>query len=124
MVRLRGVEARMSDTPPRPADTPPRPADTLLRPEDAPASIYGADGKPQFFGDPAMDRFVSVLLNVTSELWVQTERVDTLTALLERQGLATPEQTARIVADDDAKREAALRDFVARVLAPLREPAA
>lgn len=110
MVRLRGVEARMTEAP--------------LRPEDAPASIYGPDGKPQFFGDPAMDRFVSVLLNVTSELWVQAERVDTLTAVLERRGLATPEETARIVRDDDAKREADLRDFVARVLAPLREGAA
>ncbi len=110
MVRLRGVEARMSEAP--------------LRPEDAPPSIYGADGKPQFFGDPAMDRFVSVLLNVTSELWVQTERVDTLTALLESRGLATPEETARVFRDNDAQREAASRDFVARVLAPLREAAA
>lgn len=96
-------------------------SDTPLRPEDAPASIYGPDGKPQFFNDPAMDRFVSVLLNVTSELWVQTERIDTLTALLERQGLAKPDDSAAIVREDDARREASLRDFVARVLAPLRE---
>jgi hypothetical protein len=98
-------------------------SDAPLRPEDAPPSIYGPDGKPQFFNDPAMDRFVSVLLNVTSELWVQVERVDTLTALLERHGLATPEANAQVVRDEDAKREAALRDFVARVLAPLREAA-
>lgn len=110
MVRLWRVESRMSEAP--------------LRPEDAPASIYGPDGKPQFFGEPAMDRFVSVLLNVTSELWVQAERVDTLTALLERHGLATAEETKRIVRDDDAKRQAALQDFIKRVLAPLREPAA
>lgn len=98
-------------------------SDAALRPEDAPASMYGPDGKPQFFGDPAMDRFVSVLLNVTSELWIQTERVDTLTALLERHGLSTDEQVAEIRRADDARRETALRDFVARVLAPLREDA-
>lgn len=108
MVRVRGL-ARVSDAP--------------LRPEDAPPSIYGPDGTPQFFQDPAMDRFVSVLLNMASELWVQTERVDTLTQLLERQGVVSAAASAAVVAEQDDVREAALRGFVTRLLAPLREPA-
>lgn len=109
MVRLRRV-ARVSEA--------------ALRPEDAPPSIYGPDGKPQFFQDPAMDRFIAVLLNVASELWVQTERVDTLTRLLDEQGVTSDAARAGVVAGEDAAREVALRDFVTRLLAPLREPAA
>ncbi len=107
MVRLRRVEACMTGEP--------------LRPDDAPSSLYGPDGRPQFFPDPAMDRFVAVLLNLASELWVQTERVDTLNTLVEEQGLATRADLARIGHDDSPARDAALQGFVARVLAPLRE---
>ena len=110
MVWFRGMEARMRAAP--------------LRPEDAPTSIYGSDGKPQFFGDPAMDRFVSVLLNIASELWVQAERIDTLTAVIDRNGLTTADGILQIVREDDTKREANLRDFIVRVLAPLREASA
>lgn len=93
----------------------------FLHPEDAPPAIYGVDGKPQFFADPAMDRFVAVLLNTVSELWVQTERVETLTQLIERKGLATREELLEIVQSGDGARETALREFVGRLLAPLRE---
>jgi hypothetical protein len=96
---------------------------TFLHPEDAPPSLYGVDGKPQFFTDPAMDRFVAVLLNTVSELWVQTERVETLTRLIEHKGLATPDDLDQVAQVDDARREEALQAFVARLLAPLRETA-
>jgi hypothetical protein len=105
MVLFRGVESGMK----------------TLRPDDAPASLYAPDGQPQFFQDPAMDRFVAVLLNLASELWVQTERVETLTACIARAGLADDNDPAAIVAAQDVQREAALRDFVTRVLAPVRE---
>ncbi len=68
-----------------------------------------------------MDRFVAVLLNLASEVWVQTERVETLTARIARAGLADDCDPAAIAAAQDVQREAALRDFVTRVLAPLRE---
>ena len=42
-------------------------------PEDTPAGLYGPDGRPQFFSDPAMDRFVPVVLNLASEIWLQHE---------------------------------------------------
>ena len=93
----------------------------FLHPEDAPSSIYGIDGKPQFFADPAMDRFVAVLLNTVSELWVQTERVETLTRLIERKGLATKDEMLALVQAEDGARDTALREFVTRLLAPLRE---
>jgi hypothetical protein len=94
---------------------------TFLHPEDAPPSIYGVDGKPQFFADPAMDRFVSVLLNMASELWVQTERVETLTRVIERNGLAAQVDMAEVAQAEDGARDAASREFIARLLAPLRE---
>ena len=94
---------------------------TALRPDDAPASLYASDGQPQFFENPAMDRFVAVLLNLASELWVQTERVETLTALIARAGIGDDSDAVAIVTAQDDQREAALREFVTRVLAPLRE---
>ena len=35
-----------------------------LLPEDAPAGIYDAAGQPRFFAEPAMDRFVAVVMNL------------------------------------------------------------
>ena len=74
------------------------------RPEGAP--IYGPDGRPQFFGDPATDRFVASLLNLASEVWAQEERILALEA---RAGAAPPD------------RDAVLKGFIQRVFAPLRE---
>jgi hypothetical protein len=76
-----------------------------LRPEDAPAGIYDATGRARFFADPAMDRFVAVVMNLAQEVWVQEER---LLALEESKG--TPP------ADRDAK----LKDFINRVFEPVR----
>ena len=50
-------------------------ATEALRPADGPPGIYGDDGQPQFFADPAMDRFVAVVMNLASEIWVQEERI-------------------------------------------------
>ncbi len=95
-----------------------------LRPSDAPSSIYGADGRPVFFQDPAIDRFVAVLLNLASELWVQTERVSSLKAFIVDKGVGSVEDIDAVAAasEDDPKREAELKDFLERVLTPLREP--
>ena len=71
-----------------------------------------------------MDRFVAVLLNLASELWVQTEKVATLSRILERAGLSDAEVEAEIVTSDEAVREQALTTFMHRVLKPLREPEA
>lgn len=78
-------------------------------PEDAPPGIYGPDGRAQFFNDPAMDRFVATLLNLASEVWIQQEQILAL-------------QTASGSADSATlDRDAALKGFIDRVFAPLRE---
>lgn len=71
------------------------------------AGIYGADGRPKFFAEPAMDRFTSVVLNLAAELWVQEERLRALEG-------RTP--------GTEQERDQAAKDFVARVFEPLREP--
>lgn len=92
-------------------------------PEDAPSGIYGPDGRPQFFSDPAMDRFVPVVLNLASELWLQNEVIANLKAVLAAKGIASEQELDQIARDTsaDPSREAALRDFIQRVFAPLRE---
>lgn len=120
MVRIWGLEAMSAQTLVNDA------ADEALRPEDAPPSIYGADGQPQFFQDPAMDRFVAVLLNVTSELWVHAERMSNIEAVLAEKGSVTAEDL-RAIAEKPATvaaRDADAQAFVHRLLSPLREPSA
>ena len=76
-----------------------------LRPEDAPDSLYGADGRPRFFADPTMDRFVAVVMNMAQEMWVQEER---LLALEEAKG------------GDATDREEKLKTFIDRIFEPIR----
>lgn len=76
------------------------------RPEDAPEGLYGADGRPRFFDDPGMDRFVAVVMNLAQEVWVQEER---LAALEGRKSGDAPDRDARVKA------------FIDRVFEPLRE---
>jgi hypothetical protein len=81
--------------------------ESLLRPADAPPAIYGSDGQPQFFDDPAMDRFVAVVLNLASELWVQEERLRALES-----------DAGKPSRDNDPAQ--AVQAFIDRVFAPLR----
>ena len=76
-----------------------------LRPEDAPADAYDQAGQARFFADPAMDRFVAVVMNLAQEVWVQEER---LLALEEDKGAPAID------------REAKLKAFVDRVFEPVR----
>lgn len=97
-----------------------------LRPADAPASLYGPDGSVRVFQDPAMDRFVGVLLNVASELWVLREQIANIRDLMDRKGLVTEADLGALLNDQamDEKRDADAQEFVHRLLAPLREPVA
>ena len=81
--------------------------DVAVRPADAPPGIYGPDGRPQFFSDPAMDRFVACLLNLASEVWVQQEQI----LALQASAAGAP----------PIDRDAASKAFIDRVFAPLRE---
>lgn len=80
--------------------------DAPLRPDDAPPNLYDEQGNPRFFADPAMDRFVAVVMNMAQEMWVQEERI---LALEEAKGAPA------------ADREAKVKAFIDRVFAPLRE---
>ena len=90
----------MSETQSDDPKTPP------IKPEDAPDSIYGPDGKPRFFAEPGMDRFVAVVMNLAQEIWVQEER------LMALEGTEV----------DPEAREAKLKSFIDRIFAPIREP--
>lgn len=96
MVRLWGVEGVTMQR------------ETIAKPEGCPANMYGPDGRPRFFADPAMDRFVAVVLNIASEIWVQEERL----RLLEGGPAASEEE-----------RQAGVQAFVDRLFEPLREQA-
>lgn len=43
--------------------------------------------KPQYFSDPATDKLLSMVLELTQELSVSRDRIDTLERLIDRAGL-------------------------------------
>lgn len=90
---------------------------------EAASPLYGPDGRPTFFSDPAMDRFTSAFLNLASEVWVQNERIANLTAALTANGGAAADAVTTRDVEADAARDAELNSFLERVLGPLREGA-
>jgi hypothetical protein len=90
--------------------------DVSIVPEPTASGYYGPDGQPQFFADPAMDRFVSVVVKLTQELWVVTERLDGLERAVLAKGVLSREEL------DAVARDATLGAYVHRTLAALREP--
>jgi hypothetical protein len=98
--------------------------DVSVIPEPAARGYYGPDGQPQFFADPAMDRFVSVVVKLTQELWVVTERLDGLERAVLAKGVLSREELEAVARDATvgAERDAALSAYVHRTLAALREP--
>ncbi len=75
------------------------------RPDDTPPGLYDETGNARFFADPAMDRFVAVVMNMAQEMWVQEERL-----------LALEEARGALPVDRDAR----LKQFMNRLFAPLR----
>lgn len=80
-------------------------AEPVFKPDDTPKEIYGPDGKPKFFDDPGMDRYVAVVMNMVQEMWVQEER------LLALEGMEASSED----------KEAKLKEFIDRIFSPLRE---
>jgi hypothetical protein len=76
-------------------------------------------------GEPAIDRLAAAMLNLASELWVQTEKLTTLTMLVQQKGLVSDAELAELAAscENDPAREEQLRGFIERVMTPLRERA-
>ncbi len=97
--------------------------DDIATPDQAPPGIYDEAGRPIFFSDPAIDRLVSVILQLTSEVWVLAERLETIEQLAQAKGQLT---FAEIKNYKPGPEEARQRDwerdrFVQSVLGPLRE---
>ena len=111
MVRLRGLEIVVS------AD------DEIAVPDQAPPGIYDDSGRPRFFMDPGVDRLVSVVLQLTSEVWVLAERLENLEQLAQRKGQLTWDEIRNYTPDPaETERRDTERDrFVQSVLGPLRE---
>ncbi|HLG87189.1 MAG TPA: hypothetical protein VKZ79_08335 [Alphaproteobacteria bacterium] len=100
------------------------PADEEIAvPDQAPPGIYDETGRPRFFADAGLDRLVSVVLQLTSEVWVLAERLDNLEQLASRGGFVTYEQIKSYApdAEETARRDAERDRFVQSVLGPLRE---
>lgn len=73
--------------------------------------------RPHFFDDPALDQMMTFLLELTTEVSVMRERLDTVERLLERDGKVTRESIEAYVPDGPIETErAAWRDaYVKRV---------
>ncbi len=99
------------------------PDDDIITPDQAPPGIYDDAGRPRFFHDAAVDRLVSVVLQLTSEVWVLTERLENLEQLAERKGHLTHDEIRDYKPDHSQAqaRDAARDRFVHTVLGPLRE---
>jgi hypothetical protein len=93
-------------------------------PEPEASGFYGPDGQPQFFSDAAMDRFTSVVVKLTQELWVVSERLDGLERAVLAKGLVSRAELEALGQDVavSAERDIQLQDYVNRTLAALREP--
>ena len=100
-----------------------QPDDEIAVPDQAPPGIYDDAGRPRFFAEAGLDRLVSVVLQLTSEVWVLAERLDNLEQLASRSGFVTYDQIKSYVPDaaDTARRDVERDRFVQSVLGPLRE---
>ncbi len=97
--------------------------DDITTPDQAPPGIYDGAGRPRFFSDPTIDRLVSVILQLTSEVWVLAERLETIEQLAQAKGQLTYSQIKNYKPDpEEVRQRNSDRDrFVQSVLGPLRE---
>lgn len=91
--------------------------------DDVFTGIYGIDGKPQIFQDPAMDRFIASFINAVSELWVQKEELLRLMDLLIAKGVLTQEELSTYTNDPETRNNLhqQARAFIDQIYSPLRE---
>ncbi len=73
--------------------------------------------RPHFFDDPAIDQMMTFMIELTTEVSVLRERLDTVERLLERDGKVTRESIEAYVPDATVETDrAAWRDaYVKRV---------
>lgn len=80
-------------------------------------------GRPYFFGDPAIDKVLNMVVVLGSEVWTLRERLAALEAIQIRQGgLAAGEVDAHeFSAEDEAKLEAQRKEFIDSLFRILQE---
>jgi len=78
-----------------------------------------AKGKrPHYFGDPAIDRTLSIVMALVGEVSVLRERLDTVERLLEAKGTISRADIEAYTPDRDAgfERGLATREFITRIM--------
>ena len=65
--------------------------------------------KPQYFSDPATDKLLSMILELTQELSVARDRIDTLERLIDRAGLFSASAVETYLPSPDEAAERAIR---------------
>jgi hypothetical protein len=78
--------------------------------------------RPHFFEDPSTDKLLAVVLELTQELSVLRERVDTMQKLLDRRGALPSDEVEGFVADPEVEAERARirQEYLQRVFRVLR----
>jgi hypothetical protein len=78
-----------------------------------------AKGKrPQYFEDPEVDRTLSIVMALVSEVSVMRERIDTIERLLEEKGTISRADIEAFTPDRQAGEERGLltREYIARIM--------
>lgn len=89
------------------------------------ATTVARGRRPEFTGDPMVERLLSMTLALTTELAVARERLDTVERVLARRALLPREDIERYVPDADARTERARlhEDYLSRVFRILLQDA-
>jgi hypothetical protein len=88
--------------------------------EAAPAPVPRAPKgvKPQVFSDPAIDKLLAMVIQLTAELSVTRDRLDALERLTVKAGVLAPDalETLQLSAAEEDDRHAARQALITRVL--------
>jgi len=78
--------------------------------------------EPSFLGDPVQDQLIEIVLALSGELWIERDRRIHLESLLQSKNLITSEDIEKLNLDETsrAERDAALAQYVQRILSPIK----
>ena len=78
---------------------------------------YAKGKRPEFYADPAMDEAMSMIMVLSSELFVLRDRLDTFEAIAEKKGVMLREEIDSFEPSQEAaeEREARRQDFFQRL---------
>jgi hypothetical protein len=90
--------------------------------DTGPIPRHARGRRPHFFEDPATDQLLSIVLELTQELSVLRERVDSMQRVLDRRGALPASELEEYVPDDavEAERGRIRAEYLQRVFRVLR----